>query len=264
MSFLGLRRRGFSLIELLVVIAIIGILAAFLFPVLGRGKAAAASAQCKSNLRQMGLALALYVHDQDGLYPHPGGGTATERGFDSNWHWEISRYLHGREAYRSSTNGVRACPTYKHEKGTLYLGLTGLPLSYGYNGLGTYVSPDSEPVGLGGISMGYTPEGKRWYIHTRESIIKDPANMLAMGDGYTSGPTPPTLYESDQIRRSDYVFENYRGLQMRDIQKRHGGMLNMIFCDGHVEGGRIHSWYFSQDEKDVRRWNARNIAGPAN
>lgn len=62
---------GFTLIELLVVIAVIAILAALLLPVLATSKAAAQSAACKSNLRQLGMALNMYVDDY-GKYPGNG------------------------------------------------------------------------------------------------------------------------------------------------------------------------------------------------
>ncbi len=66
------RSPGFTLIELLVVIAIIAILAAMLLPALGRGKGSAQRTACANNLRQLRLALGLYITDNNGLMPPRG------------------------------------------------------------------------------------------------------------------------------------------------------------------------------------------------
>ncbi len=62
-------KRGFTLIELLLVIAILAILAGILLPVISRTKEAARSAACLSNLHQIGIALQIYVSDDQNRLP---------------------------------------------------------------------------------------------------------------------------------------------------------------------------------------------------
>src|SRR5687768_5842679 len=86
-------RRGFTLIELLVVIAIIAILAAILFPVFAAAREAARKTSCLSNLKQMSLAVSMYVSDNE-LYPvysYPSGSV--------RWHTILQPYVKNEQVF---------------------------------------------------------------------------------------------------------------------------------------------------------------------
>jgi len=126
----GRRRSGFTLIELLVVIAIIAILAAMLFPVFARARESARKIQCLSNVKNIAMAVQMYLVDYDRLPPcetnpaavtwfatEPGGGTQGDccnRAPQANpflrWQVVLDEYTRNRDVWRcpSSMNWVGA------------------------------------------------------------------------------------------------------------------------------------------------------------
>lgn len=63
------QRPGFTLVELLVVIAIIGMLIALLLPAIQAAREAARNTSCKNNLKQLGVAMHLYVASHKSFPP---------------------------------------------------------------------------------------------------------------------------------------------------------------------------------------------------
>ncbi|MFW6045163.1 MAG: prepilin-type N-terminal cleavage/methylation domain-containing protein [Planctomycetota bacterium] len=75
-------QRQFTLIELLVVISIIAILAAMLMPALSSAREAARQTSCTNNLRQTGMAMALYTDGSDGYFPNVHGDKDEDCSYD--------------------------------------------------------------------------------------------------------------------------------------------------------------------------------------
>ena len=113
-SVLHKRRVGaFTLIELLVVIAIIAILAALLLPAMASAKERALRAACKSNLRQIGISLLGYSHDNNNLLPNLGDTPYSAAPPDAAglWAWDISTNLIDEVIRDGGSRNIFYCPS---------------------------------------------------------------------------------------------------------------------------------------------------------
>ena len=62
-------RRAFTVVELLVVIGVIALLASMVLPAMWQARAEARLARCRSNLRQLGVALRVYLGQSNDVLP---------------------------------------------------------------------------------------------------------------------------------------------------------------------------------------------------
>lgn len=253
---------GFTLVELLVVIAIIAILAALLLTSLSAAKGRARTAQCASNLRQVGLALSLYVQDNVAypLLARWSEGPWEPSG--AKWYDQISRY-----SSNSYTNNLFRCPSFKwgafdgraaEEDGRrIFFVSLG---SYGYS-VGTSDKNGLYHHGLGGK---FEPNATITLQVVRENEVAAPSEMMAVGDAVSgwgvSGGRMAVGLEllSRRLHPDDYSTLDFLSV---DVGKRHSGRLNHVFADGHTEASRIPD-LFSRKEMFLRRYHRDNLPHP--
>ena len=189
-------QRGFTLIELLVVIAIIAILVALLLPAVQQAREAARRTQCKSHLKQIGIALHNY-HDVSRSFPpffisrtgNPSRIADVDKG--ANWLVFLLPYVDQAPLYntwdfdipanqnpgRSARIPVYKCPTDPESDGVhcSYAGGGWARGNYGMN-----VSPCNHGVGSGTNTLGGI--GGANYVVRMRDIIDGTSSTVAVDE----------------------------------------------------------------------------------
>ena len=138
-------KKGFTLIELLVVMVIIALLVGLLLPALGRAREEARKTQCRSNLRQIGLAVQIYANDNKGYTP-------AVYGLDAVYDPDLIRHMTGLEERRgmnSDSAQFYLTPRVQCVSGTPEWQAVTDPLVYADNGA-VLVFPNTSSTSSGG------------------------------------------------------------------------------------------------------------------
>jgi prepilin-type N-terminal cleavage/methylation domain-containing protein len=222
-----MRRGGFTLIELLVVIAIIVILAAILFPVFAHAREKARQTHCLSNLRQLGMALGMYLQDHEETFP-PVGYPSVENGSPCFFSFAFALMPY----QRTPISGGCLTNPNAWDAHKAFLDGLGLPLC----AVGDYRLRDwSYVVNTSVLRLPFVPSGA---LVTRLAEIEHPAATSVLYDGILAAQNGPCRFGDEMI------------------DARHHLTVNVTWGDGHIKGVKARpsgQTCVSMDGKSIRQ-----------
>ena len=215
---------GFMLVELLVVIGIIAVLVAILMPALTTAKRQAMTVQCGANLRSIGQAMQSYANEFKGRVPRDYWYDLEYRQGHILWAEAFAKYVNYRDmpdvpnltmsrdlvlAPHLARIGVYQCPAHPDDR---------QPLDYVSNAWHAGSIGVSAPL----INVVRMPHSGR-VVYLADAFHRLPQNMFGTHDVFDVPHLP--VNPIFQPQTTSRVLND----------KRHGGRLNLLFLDGHVE-----------------------------
>ncbi len=227
-------QRAFTLIELLVVISIIAILMAVMMPALQRVKSQAQEMGCRANLRQYGIAQAMYLDDFDDRYPSAWNSLVkTESpvsGYQRYCRWHDPRYpADGPFWMYLKEQKTHLCPTFAvlaKTMGQMH------PSHVATNPVVPYYSYSMNAF-LGNNNTLTSPPG----VIKRSQITRPKSEVFFFGEEnmWTRPGNSNVLNDNALCPDGRDWFGTFHGAKRGDWN---GGTVNLVFVDAHVESAR--------------------------
>lgn len=222
-------RGAFTLVELLVVIGIIALLISILLPALSRARESAASVQCQSNLRQIGMAVSSYINDNKGYFPPL---VTFGSWSDPSQYW-VPPYW------------PDYLTTYLPRGATHHLDLEGRPNTY--NAVFFCPSEMNHMPSIVDYAAMYYPSdtGIRgpFVWHDGVKLVQIPRSsdraMISDGTYVTNGTRYGSWYFCPPVEYASIATATNLATAYGPYPPRHGKSMNFLFIDGHVESIQV-------------------------
>jgi prepilin-type processing-associated H-X9-DG protein len=227
---------GFTVLELLCVVVIIIVLCLISFSAASRAKEQARSIRCRNQLRQIGVAMAVYLTESR-RYPPLWDVNSSEL-------WADKLFAPQRDAW---TNVNWNCPTYTSKGGRLsFIDSDNISVSYSYNWRGTATGwsgrgkdPLPTPLGLGHLSKGEIMEPE----------------VLAPVAMYVAADARGTMRGSELSGNPKMTLYRFAGSM--EGSPLHGLDYNILFADGHIALIKRTDYLFPP--RCAHSWNRDNL-----
>ena len=238
--FVSRRRADFTLIELLVVIAIIAILASMLLPALNKARNQAKKTTCTNNLRQQGIAMALYTADFD-FYPQAGPVVYDAALSSASWKLQLAHYagldinasLADKKAFCGK--GMFKCPDWRMENMSIAIASTVPQVTGGYG----YSYCTGDVLGYISSTLNYV---------TRPNMVTKPSETVGIGESsdHYSTSTSQTNYCYATLGRNyfDGRHDNYTTMGVLWLDGHSSMIKNQVLYDG--DPTLLNKYYFTR------------------